>query len=117
MAKRNGPSNYERIWETVRHIPRGRVATYGEIAEQSGLPGQPRLVGYALHNLPGGLDVPWHRVINAMGRISLPQKTGAYARQRKLLEREGVIFRNDRVELEKFGWLRSLKPSFRKTKR
>ena len=117
MAKRNGPGNYERIWETVRHIPRGKVATYGEIAEQSGLPGQPRLVGYALHNLPDGLDVPWHRVINARGMISLRKKTRGHARQRKLLEQEGITFRNDRIDFATFGWLQFLKSPYRRTSR
>jgi methylated-DNA-protein-cysteine methyltransferase-like protein len=117
MVKRSGPSNYERIWETVRHIPRGKVASYGEIAQQSGLPGQPRLVGYALHNLPDGMDIPWHRVINARGMISLRKKTRGHARQRKLLEQEGLVFRNDRIDFATFGWLQSLKSPYRRTSR
>ncbi|MDQ3283053.1 MAG: MGMT family protein, partial [Acidobacteriota bacterium] len=61
---------YERIWSVVRRIPRGRVATYGQIAELADLEGPARQVGYALHNLPEPSDVPWHRVINARGEIS-----------------------------------------------
>jgi len=93
-----------RIWETVRCIPRGRVATYGAVATASGLPGQARLTGYALHNLPSGTDVPWHRVINARGRLSLPKATGAYQRQKRRLEEEGIIILNGRVDLSRFGW-------------
>jgi len=93
---------YERIWEAVRSIPRGRVASYGRIAELAGLEGQSRLVGYALHSLKTASDVPWQRVINAQGKISLP---GPIARtQRKLLESEGVPFSAaGRVDMKKFS--------------
>ncbi len=107
--KTRAPSNYEIIWEIVRHIPKGRVATYGEIAEQSGLPRQARLVGYALHNTPQGLDIPWHRVINSQGKISLPKQSGSYAKQKKLLLNEGIVFVGDKIDLKKYGWLRRLK--------
>lgn len=99
---------YEIILETVRHIPKGKVATYGEVAEQSGFPGQARLVGYALHNLPGKSGVPWHRVINSRGEISLPRIKEGHARQRKLLEKEKIIFKNGKVDLKKYGWLSSI---------
>ena len=98
-------SSYEIIWETVRQIPRGKVATYGQVATESGFPGQPRLVGYALHNLPPGAGVPWQRVINAQGRVSFPRESSSYKRQRRLLTEEGVIFKGDSIELEKYGWL------------
>lgn len=100
-------SSYERIWSAVRRIPRGRVATYGQIARIAGLPRQPRMVGYALHSLPDELAkaVPWQRVINAQGRISLRRFEGSEAVQRKLLEREGVKFdAYARVDFERFGW-------------
>ena len=96
------------IWETVKQIPKGKVATYGDVAKLSGLPGQQRLVGYALHNLPPGSKIPWQRVINAQGRISLPRHTGGYRRQKKLLQNEGVVFSNERIDLDKFGLLQSL---------
>ncbi len=100
-------SSYERIWSAVRRIPRGRVATYGQIARIAGLPRQARMVGYALHALPDEVakSVPWQRVINAQGKISQRAFAGSEAVQRKLLEREGVRFdARARVDLERFGW-------------
>ena len=90
----------------VRRIPRGRVATYGQVASLAGLHGKPRVVGYALHALPSGSDVPWQRVINAMGRISprAGQPPGLHP-QRILLEVEGVRFdARGRVPLERYRW-------------
>lgn len=100
-------SSYELIWEIVRQIPRGKVATYGQVAAESGFPGQARLVGYALHSLPPRGGVPWQRVINAQGRISFPRGSSAYTRQRRLLRGEGVIFQGDTIDLERFGWLKT----------
>ena len=100
-----GVNRYELIWSTVRRIPRGRVATYGQIAELAGLEGHARQVGYALHNLPAGSDVPWHRVLNAKGEIS--ERTGgdSHELQRMLLEAEGVEFDlRGRMELERYRW-------------
>jgi methylated-DNA-protein-cysteine methyltransferase-like protein len=102
---RNSLSTCELIRETVRQIPRGRVATYGQIASEAGFPGQARMVGYALHTLPIGSAVPWHRVINAQGRISFPKGTDAYRKQRHLLKSESVGFSRDVVDLDRFGWL------------
>jgi methylated-DNA-protein-cysteine methyltransferase-like protein len=98
-------STYELIRETVRQIPKGRVATYGQVASEAGYPGQPRMVGYALHALPPRSGVPWHRVINAQGRISFPKNSAAYRKQRRLLKAEGVVFRGELVDLGRFGWL------------
>lgn len=100
-AARSHP--WQAVWKSVRRIPRGKVSTYGVIAHLAGLPGQARLVGYALHNLPDGADVPWQRVVNARGAISLPAGAAAQ-RQRSMLGREGVRFRNGRIPLGKFGW-------------
>ncbi|MCX6142301.1 MAG: MGMT family protein [Ignavibacteriales bacterium] len=102
-------SSYEMIWEIVRQIPKGRVATYGEVATESGFPGQARLVGYALHSLPQHGGVPWQRVVNAQGRISFPRGSSAYARQRRLLRAEGVIFQGDAIDLQRFGWLKAFR--------
>lgn len=98
-------STYERIWEAVRRIPRGRVSTYGWVAEMAGVPGAARQVGYAMHALPPHTTVPWHRVINAQGRVSVRSGGGPRLEQRFLLEAEGVAFdAGGRVSLEKFGW-------------
>lgn len=98
---------YARIWSLVKKIPRGRVATYGQIATLAGLDGHARQVGYALHNLPTASKLPWHRVINAKGEIS-PRTTGdSHELQRLLLEAEGVEFTLDgRVDLRRFHWSR-----------
>ena len=95
-----------RIWDAVRKIPPGRVSTYGTIARLAGLPGQARLVGYALHHLPDGAEVPWHRVVNAAGKISLPAAGGRARRQQQLIEAEGVRFTKGRVSLVGHGWPR-----------
>jgi methylated-DNA-protein-cysteine methyltransferase-like protein len=92
-----------RIHDVVSRIPRGRVATYGQIARIAGLPGQARLVGYALHALPAGTRVPWQRVVNAQGALSTPP--GHDMVQRRLLEREGVRFDDrGRIPLASFQW-------------
>jgi methylated-DNA-protein-cysteine methyltransferase related protein len=92
-----------RIHEAVSRIPRGRVATYGQIARIAGLPGQARLIGYALHALRQFTSVPWQRVVNAKGEISLPGASAA--RQRRLLESEGIRFdARGRIDLTSFQW-------------
>jgi len=98
-------STHRRIIAVVRRIPRGRVATYGQVAALAGLVRQPRLVGYALHALPNTTTVPWHRVINARGMVSLRAHGGPSLTQRLRLEREGVVFdARGRVSLERFRW-------------
>jgi TDG/mug DNA glycosylase family protein len=96
--------SYAPIYETVRRIPRGRVATYGQIAKLAGIPRQARQVGYALAALRGD-DLPWQRVINARGEVSPRAEPGWEEVQRRLLEREGVVFdAQGRVSLARFGW-------------
>ncbi len=86
-------------------IPYGRVATYGQIAALAGFPGQARQVGYALHSLPEGSEVPWQRVINARGEVSLRSEAGWEHYQRHLLEEEGVVFKDSgRVDLDRYRW-------------
>jgi len=87
----------------VRRIPRGRVATYGQIAILAGVPGRARQVGYALHALRGATAVPWQRVVNASGSISLPAMRGGITQQ-MLLRKEGVEFTTDRVSLARYQW-------------
>jgi methylated-DNA-protein-cysteine methyltransferase-like protein len=96
---------HQRIYEVVKRIPRGRVATYGQIASLAGLAGQARQVGYALHALPTESVVPWHRVVNAKGGISTRSVQGAELVQQQLLAREGVGFdAKGRVTLSRFRW-------------
>lgn len=80
------------FYEQVRKVPRGRVASYGQIAELAGLEGHARQVGYALHALPADSGVPWHRVVNAKGEISPRSAGDSHELQRMLLEAEGVQF-------------------------
>ena len=103
-GKRPGGA-YAWIYAVIRHIPRGRVATYGQVAELAGLAGHARQVGYALHALPAGSAVPWHRVLNAAGAVSLRTVPGDELTQRQLLEREGVRFDGrGRVRLTAVRW-------------
>ncbi len=97
---------YARIYATVSRVPRGRVATYGQIASVAGLPGHARMVGYALSALAEGSRVPWHRVVNAAGRISLRSgERPMDAVQRFLLEKEGVRFGDSgAIRLSRFRW-------------
>ena len=98
--------SYQRIYRIVGRIPEGRVATYGQIAALAGFPRRARQVGYALHALPGGDEgeVPWHRVVNAKGEISV-RSSGHEELQRVLLESEGVVFdARGRIDLRTFLW-------------
>jgi methylated-DNA-protein-cysteine methyltransferase-like protein len=99
-------SAYPRIYALVSRIPRGRVATYGQIARLAGVPGQARLVGYALAVLRDGNPVPWHRVVNAKGQVSARSDGSPMDRlQRLRLERERVRFDDrDCISLSRFRW-------------
>jgi methylated-DNA-protein-cysteine methyltransferase-like protein len=102
-AKPADADNGNRILAAVRKIPRGKVSTYGNVADVAGLPKRARLVGTVLRQTPASRDLPWFRVINAGGRISFPVGSDAYARQRKKLEAEGVVFIGGRVDLQRHG--------------
>lgn len=93
----------ERIYRVVYQIPKGKVATYGLVAELAGLPRAARLVGTTLKGLPNDSKLPWHRVINASGKISLPM-AGNGKVQKARLEREGVTFIKNKVDLGHYGW-------------
>ncbi|HWV17955.1 MAG TPA: MGMT family protein [Rhodocyclaceae bacterium] len=97
---------HQLIYAVVAQVPKGRVATYGQIAQLAGLPRQARLVGYALSALAVGNRLPWHRVINARGRISERGDGGVAAMaQRKRLEKEGIRFAADgSVALAQYQW-------------
>jgi len=98
-------STYDDIYAVVRMIPNGSVATYGQIARLAGRPNGARQVGYALAALPDEHDVPWHRVINAQGKVSLRATPGYEDVQQLLLEDEGVEFGINRVvDLGQYQW-------------
>jgi len=97
---------YRAIYAVVGRIPEGSVATYGQVASLAGLPGRARLVGYALSALAGRSTIPWHRVVNAQGRISLRScGSDAGMEQRLRLEHEKISFdASGRIPLERFLW-------------
>ena len=97
-------SDAARIIAAVKKIPKGKVCTYGNVADVAGLPRRARLVGTVLRQTPASRGLPWFRVINASGRISFPVGSDGYARQRKHLESEGVDFVGGRVNLDRYGW-------------
>lgn len=91
------PTPQQQIWQLVTMIPRGKVATYGQVAALIGLPSHARLVGRTLRELPRGTKIPWHRVINASMRISQRKGSAGHLLQRQRLEDEGVEFIGERV--------------------
>jgi methylated-DNA-protein-cysteine methyltransferase related protein len=95
------------ICAVIRRIPKGWVATYGQVAAMAGLPRRARLVGYVLQNLDPATEIPWHRVVNAKGEVSYSMsRNGGDALQQRLLEKEGVEFDDrNRFNLERFRWL------------
>ncbi len=95
---------YSKIYKIIQKIPKGKVATYGQIAAMAGNPRAARMVGWALNNCPDGSDIPWQRVINASGRSSLAEESKRKLQQ-ALLETEGVRFdKTGKVDFEKFQW-------------
>ena len=94
----------ERIWATICDIPKGSVASYGQIAEIAGIPRGARQVGYALRHLPKGHDVPWFRVIQASGRIAFAIGSRPFNEQKKRLMKEDVVVLNGRVDMKKYRW-------------
>jgi methylated-DNA-protein-cysteine methyltransferase related protein len=104
--------SYQLIYSVVRRIPRGRVATYGQVASLAGLAGHARQVGYALNALPDGTVVPWHRVVNAAGRISARATPGGELVQQLLLEKEGVrLDGRGRIPLDRLRWQPRIRPT------
>lgn len=103
--ERKPPSFYDRVYALVRQVPRGSVVTYGQVAVLLGSPTAARAVGYALNALPAENDVPWWRVINQKGAISLKNRGSNADLQRALLEHEGLVFREDgRCDLRRYRW-------------
>jgi methylated-DNA-protein-cysteine methyltransferase related protein len=85
------------IWDVVAQLPRGYVCTYGDVARAAGLPGRARLAGYALKHVPTGMNLPWHRVVGAGGKIVFPVGSSAFREQARRLRSEGVRVKNGRV--------------------
>ena len=103
----NKPSKnvYKLIYDVIAQIPRGKVATYKQVANLAGLAGHARMVGYALNKAPKHLNLPWHRVINSQGKISYSLSRGGHDDlQKQLLIAEGIMFsKNEIVDLDKYG--------------
>lgn len=101
MSQQGNPKYRERVYSIVRRIPRGRVMTYGQIAELLGEGYTARTVGFAMHSSPDG--TPWHRVINAQGATSTGRLVLPHDKQQRLLEQEGVAFnQNNRCDLQTY---------------
>ena len=92
------------VWQVVEGIPRGHVLTYGEVARLAGMSRAARRVSQAMRRAPRGRKLPWHRVVNAQGRISLPADSHGYREQKDRLEEEGVVFLDGRIDLERYGY-------------
>ena len=104
-----GSDSYQRIWEQAALIPAGQVASYGQLARLAGLPRRAaRMVGRALGAAPSELALPWHRVVNAQGRIAIPEGTDRYKRQIALSREEGIEVQNGQLNISKHGWDPSL---------
>lgn len=93
-----------KVWKVVADIPSGHVLTYGDVARLSGLPRAARRVSQAMSWAPKKLKLPWHRVINAQGKISIPEDSPWHRRQKELLQDEGVVFLNGKVDLDRYGY-------------
>ena len=97
-------NTFEKIYEVVKSIPEGKVATYGQVALLAGNPRWARVVGYALHVNPEPGIIPCHRVVNREGRVAPGFAFGGEGAQRQLLESEGIVFETDgRIDLEKYS--------------
>ena len=92
------------VWKVVCDIPPGHVLTYGDVARLSGLPRAARRVSQAMSWAPRSMKVPWHRVINAQGKISIPEGSPWHQKQKELLQEEGVVFIKGKVDLKKYGY-------------
>lgn len=97
--------NAAAIYLALGSIPPGKVITYGQLAKLAGLPGAARMAGKVLCNLPEDTILPWHRVINAQGRISLPEDSPGFKEQKRRLEAEGIEFKNKTISLHRYGYL------------
>lgn len=95
---------FEKIWATIREIPEGLVASYGQIAEIAGVPRGARQVGYALRHLPAGKNVPWYRVVQVSGTIAFEKGSDKFDEQSRRLIKEGVVMLEGKVDMRKYRW-------------
>ncbi|NND55049.1 MAG: cysteine methyltransferase [Gammaproteobacteria bacterium] len=97
--------SYKRIWEQAALIPEGMVASYGQIAKLAGLPRRgARMVGRAVGAAPSEMQLPWHRIVNAQGKIAIPEGTRRHAQQVKLLRAEGVDVKKGQLDMDRYRW-------------
>ena len=96
--------SYPRIWNVVAAIPRGRVASYGQVAELAGIGRGARMVGWALGQAPDRAALPWHRVLNAKGKISIPAGSRSRAEQIRRLTDEGIVVNDGKVDMRRYRW-------------
>jgi methylated-DNA-protein-cysteine methyltransferase-like protein len=94
----------QNVWQVVEGIPRGHVLTYGEVARLAGMSRAARRVSLAMRRAPRTRKLPWHRVVNAQGRIAFPTDSSGHRQQRERLEREGVVFVKGKIDLERHGY-------------
>lgn len=98
-------NTFEKIYEVVKRIPKGKVASYGTVAAMAGNPRWARVVGYALHSNPEPIAIPCHRVVTKDGRVSVAFAFGGENMQRLLLSEEGIEFLdNGNIDMRKYEW-------------
>lgn len=103
-AEQDSKDFVKNVWNVVDGIPQGHVLTYGEVARLAGRSNSARHVSQALRLAPRKLKLPWHRVINAQGKIAIPEDSAGYRRQKELLEHEGVVFLDGKIDLVRYGY-------------
>lgn len=104
MHNRQQQERISAIYAALAQIPKGKVIAYGQLAKLAGLPNGARLVGRLMCELPEGSQLPWHRVINSQGKISLPMDSASYAEQKRRLLGEGIEFTNEKINLQIYGY-------------
>ncbi len=100
----SSPLDPKRVWYILSQVPAGKVITYGQLADLADARGCARIVGNILKQLPSGTGLPWHRVINCKGRISFPEGTVQYQKQKEQLEQEGIHLIAGKIDLSKYRW-------------
>ena len=94
----------QQIWNTVSRVPYGKVSSYGFIADLAGLPGRARMVGSVLQYAPPEMQLPWHRILKSNGQIAFAAGSASAQRQKELLQEEGVVVLNNRVDMKRYSW-------------